>query len=150
MLYNSIKSNTVVNLSPTDQFESWHDDLLTPRSFDVEVSRWFNMWSRQSDRADLPDTLMKSLVSADPDSFPNIIILLVLGSTLPATSAEAERSICVLRLIKGYLRIWVADTRFSDLTLIKIHYSKHIDFKTIADRLIKEQPKRLFKASLFD
>jgi hypothetical protein len=47
------------------------------------------MRSRQSDRADLPDTLMKSLVSANPDSFPNIRILLVLGCIL---LAEVERS----------------------------------------------------------
>jgi hypothetical protein len=50
------------------------------------------MRSRQSDRADLPDTLMKSLVSADPDSFPNIRILLVLGCTL---LAEVERRFSV-------------------------------------------------------
>ena len=59
------------------------------------------MWSRQCDRADLPDTLMKSFVSADPDSFPNIIILLVLRCTLLATSAEQlKRSFFVLRGIK--------------------------------------------------
>ena len=57
-----------------DQFESWHDDLPTPRSLDNEVSRQFNMRFRQFDRADLLDTLIKYLVSADPDSFPNIII----------------------------------------------------------------------------
>ena len=108
------------------------------------------MRSRQSDRADLPDTLMKSLVSADPDSFPNIRILLVLGCTLLATSAEAERSFSVLRLIKSHFRSRMADTRFSALTLMKIHYSKHIDSKQIADRFIKEHPRRLFKASLFD
>jgi len=50
------------------------------------------MWSKQSDRADLPDTLMKSLVSANRDSFPNVIILLGLGCTVLATSAEAEPS----------------------------------------------------------
>jgi len=62
------------------------------------------MWSTQSDRADLPDTLMKALVSADPESFPNIKILPVLACTLPATSAEAERNFFVLRLIKSHLR----------------------------------------------
>ena len=45
----------------------------------------------QSDWADLPNTLMKSLFSADPDSLPNIITLLVLICTLPATSPEVER-----------------------------------------------------------
>ena len=88
--------------------------------------RCFIIWSRQSDRADLPDTLIKSLVSADPDSFPKIIILLVLGCTLLVTSAWAERSFSVLRVIKNPLRSWIADTMFSVLTLIKIHYSKHM------------------------
>ena len=85
------------------------------------------MRSRQSDRADLPDTLMKSLVSADPDSFPNYKILPVLACTLPVTSAEAERSFSVLRLTKRHLRSRLADKRFSALTVIKIHNSIHID-----------------------
>jgi len=74
------------------------------------------MWSRQSDRADLPDIFMKSLVSADPDIFQNIRILPVLPCTLPATSTEAERSFSVLMLIKSHLRIRMADTRISALT----------------------------------
>jgi len=73
-----------LGMLPTEQFQLRHDDMLTTRSLDKEVSRWFNMWSRQSTNADLPDTLMKSLVFADPDSFPKIIILLVLGCTLLA------------------------------------------------------------------
>ena len=89
-----------------EQFESWHDDLLT-----------------------------QSLLSADPDSFPNIIIVLAIGCTLPATSAEAERSFSVLRLIKSHFSSWMADTRFCALTVMKIYYSKHIDSKNIADIL---------------
>jgi len=80
----------------------------------------------QSDEADLLDTLMNSLVSADPDSFPNIILLLVLGSTILDTSAEAECNFSVLRLIKTHSRSWMDGTRFSALTVMKIHYSKDI------------------------
>jgi len=47
-----------LGIPPTEQFESSHDYLPTPRS-----SRWFNMWFRQSDRAYLPDILIKTLVS---------------------------------------------------------------------------------------
>ena len=119
------ESNIIFNCQTRDasheQFESWHDDLLTPRTLDNEVSGWFNMWSRQSDRVDLPDTLMKSLVSTDPDSFPNIRILLVFECTL--------RIVSVLRLIKTHLRSWMADTRFYAWTLMKIYYSKHIESK---------------------
>jgi len=100
-------------------FESWHDDLPTLRSLDKEVSRCFNMWSRQSDKADLPDTTMKF--------FPNIRMFLVLAYTLHVTSAEAERSFSVLRLIKSHLRSLIADTRFAALALLKRHYHKHTD-----------------------
>jgi len=60
--------------------------------------------SRQSDSAILPDTLMKSLVSADHDIFLNFRSLLVLACTLPVPSAEAKRSFSVLGLIKSHLR----------------------------------------------
>jgi len=113
-----------LGMPPPKQFESWHDDLLTARSLENEVSIWFSMWYWC---ADLVDTWMKSLISADPDSFPNITILLVLGCTRLGTSAESQRSFSLLRLIKIHLRSWMADTRFSALTLTKIHYSKHID-----------------------
>jgi len=59
------------------------------------------------------------LLSSDPDSFPKIGNLLGLAWNLPATSAKAECSFSVLRLIKGFM----ADTRFSALILMKIHYS---------------------------
>ena len=55
------------------------------------------MWSKKSDKSDWPDSLIKSLMSAD--YLPNIRLLLILRCTLPATSAEAERSFPVLRLI---------------------------------------------------
>ena len=53
------------------------------------------MWSRQSDRVNLSDTLMNSIVSADLDSFPNIRILLVLRllclPDLPKQRVEANQ-----------------------------------------------------------
>ena len=108
------------------------------------------MWSRQSDEADLPDTLMKSFVSEDPDFFLNIIILVILGCTLLATYAETERSFFVLRLIKSHLRSRMADTRFSVFALMKIHYRKDIDSKQNADiflvtnRLTTNNPNNLY------
>ena len=79
-----------------------------------------------------------------------MINLLRLSCHLPATSAEAERRFSVLDLMKSHFRGWMADIKFSALTLMKIHHSKHIDSKQIAAMFIKEQPRRLFKASLFD
>jgi len=67
-----------------------------------------------------------------------------------AISAEADPYFSVLRLIKGHLRSWMGDTRFSALTIMKIHYSKQIDFQKFADRFIKEHARLFFKASLFD
>ena len=126
---NIIFNGQTRHASP-DQFKSLAWRPASPGSLDNEVSRWFNMCSWQFNSAYLPDTLMKSLLSSDPDSFPNIIILLVLGCTLLATFAEAERRLSVLRLIKSHLRSRMAATRFYAVKLMKIHYPKDIDSKT--------------------
>ena len=48
----------------------------------------------------------------------------------------------------------MAHTGFSSLTLVKIHYSKHIDSQNISDSLIKEfvqgQPFRLTDVDLHE
>ena len=92
---------------------------------------------------------MSSLVSADPDYFPNIRILLVLACTLLVKYAKAERSFSVLRLSKSHLRSRIADTRFSTLILMIIHHSKHIDSTQIPDMFIKEHPKTFVQGQPF-
>ena len=41
-------------------------------------------------KSEFPKTLLEALGACDRDSFPNIHFLLVVGCTLPISSAEAE------------------------------------------------------------
>ena len=114
--------------------------------------------SRKSDEADLPGSIIKSLISADPDCIPNIRLLLLLWCTVPITYAEAEHSLYVLRLIKNHLtclRSWMADTRFSDGT-----YANAFTAATLIRKLMHICPfiymyktplaSRLFNANLLN
>lgn len=67
-------------------------------SLQVELGRWIARWKAISQAS--PKTLLETLREADSDCFPNIRQLLLLGCTLPITSAEAERSFSLFRHMK--------------------------------------------------
>ena len=56
--------------------------------------------------------------------YPNIRVLLIIGCTLPISSAEAERSFSGLRRIKSYLRNRMSDEQLSVETNLINHYIK--------------------------
>ena len=64
---------------------------------------------------------LAALGACDRDFFPNIHFLLVVGCTLPISSAEAERSFSLMRRIKTYARSVMTEERFSDQALISMH-----------------------------
>lgn len=91
-----------------EQLLFWQQDLPSSRSLANELRRWQVLWQQKGkeDEAGVPNNLLLALGSCDVDSFPNIHCLLVIGCTLPITSAEAERSFSLLRrmkLIQGLL-----------------------------------------------
>jgi len=56
------------------------------------------MWSWKSDRADLPLTLMKYLVYADLESFPNISILLELDKLARKYERQPDSEIVYMQV----------------------------------------------------
>ena len=52
--------------------------------------------------------------------YPNIRVLLIIGCTLPVSSAEAEHSFPGLRWIKSYLGNSISDKRLSGLALMHL------------------------------
>ena len=50
----------------------------------------------------IPDKFVQALAACDADSYRNIHCLLLIGCTLPITSAEAERTFSLLHRIKTY------------------------------------------------
>ncbi|KAL5463414.1 hypothetical protein EMCRGX_G032308 [Ephydatia muelleri] len=95
-----INDNDVQGLATKLLF--WEVDIPTPSK------QWQRYWKNAND---LPTDLHSSLQLTDSDVFPNITVLLIIGCTLPITSAEAERSFSGLRRIKSYLRSLMTEER---------------------------------------
>ena len=79
---------------------------------------------------------MECVKYADEDMYPNIRVLLIIGCTLPISSAEAERSFSGLRRIKSYLRNRMSDEQLSVETNLSNHYVKFYIYHYEYQRLL--------------
>ena len=68
--------------------------------------------------------------------YPNIRVLLIIGCTLPVSSAEAERSFSGLQRIKSYLRNRMSDEQLSVETNLSNHYVKFYIYHYEYQRLL--------------
>ena len=80
--------------------------------------------------------------------YPNIRVLLIIGFTLPVSSAEAERSFAGLRQIKSYLRNRMSDER-SELALMPLHHDLDIDVDKICTVFVTKHKRRMFRGCIF-
>ena len=92
---------------------------------------------------DIPDCLVSALKQCDLLVFPNIHTLLRIGSCLPVSSCECERSGSTLRRLNTYLRSTMSDERLTNLALIHTNYDKEYDLDEIVDTYSKLHSRRL-------
>ena len=150
-----------IGLETLESLQYWKIDLPFPSSLPNEVRRWEVKWRKFFDDMQLakkegktkipslPSNLLEALSTCDVDTFPNIHSLLVIGCTLPVTSAEAERSFSLIRRLKTYLRSTMTEGRVSDLAVIAMNYDVRIPVDDICKAFVQAQPRRLFQPSLF-
>ena len=93
----------------------------------------------------LPGNLIECVNYADEDMYPNIRVLLIIGCTLPVSSAEAELSFSGLRRIKLYLRNRMSDERLSGLALMHLHHDLDIDVDEICTIFVTKYKRRMFQ-----
>ena len=85
-------------------FMFWKEELPTPKSLAGELRRWKRLWSNDDPQSQpVPSNFVQALASCDAESYRNIYNLLIIGCTLPITSAEAERTFSLLRRVKTYV-----------------------------------------------
>ncbi len=89
----------------------------------AEVQLWFNIWHGRfpegSNRLP-PTTIQECFDSFDfsPDSFPQIVKVLVHLATLPVTTCTCERSFSMMRIVKTYLRSTMTNERLNDVCML--------------------------------
>ena len=131
-------------------FTFWNPDLLTPISLAGELERWKRFWSNMEDSETIPSNFIKALAACDADSYQNIHCLLLIGCTLPITSAEAERIFSLLRRIKTYTRSTLIEEHFSDMAMIAMHYQARIPVEDVLKAFIQQQPRHIFQKSVLE
>ena len=102
-----------------DNLLKWEIDLPFPKSLPSELRRWEGLWRakmllNKDKEQTIPNNLVQALSACDIDSFPNVHHLLLIGCTLPISSAEAERSFSLMKRIKTCTRSIMTEQRLSD------------------------------------
>lgn len=100
----------------------------------------------------VPETSMPAMAVLDyilkrdlQDMFPNTFIALRIYSTLPVTSASAERSFSKLKIIKNYLRSTMGQERLSNLAMLSIEseVAGRIDTTKIIDEFAEKKVRKI-------
>jgi len=99
--------------SSAERLKFWQQYLPTPSSLLSELKEWQYLWKQYTPTLQLPGNLIECVKYADEDMYLNIRVSIIIGRTLPVSSAEAERSFSGLRRIKSYLRNRMSDERLS-------------------------------------
>ena len=126
-----------------DNLLKWEIDLPFPKSLPSELRRWEGLWRakmllNKDKEQTIPNNLVQALSACDIDSFPNVHRLLLIGCTLPISSAEAERSFSLMKRIKTCTRSIMTEQRLSDLAIIAVHYSERIPVEEVCKAFILE------------
>ena len=102
-------------------------------------------------KGDVLDNLIDTLSLVNPDIFPNIRELILLGCKSPIRSCEAEWSFSAFRCVNTYLRSTMVDERLGGLTLMVVHFSQatQLDMAEVVKRFLKAHPRRLFCRSIW-
>lgn len=113
----------------------WEMDLDDISLVESEFIRWTDKWNNEvAKEISVPESLSEAIQKCDVVAFPNLHKLLRLMLTLPITTAECERSMSRLRILKNYLRSTMKSERFNGLTLMKLHHQKNpVDLNAAID-----------------
>ena len=84
-----------------------------------------------------------AIKECDKTKFPNLFVLLKIGSTLPISLCECERSFSVLRRLRTRLRSSMTTSRLSSLALMNIHYNHHVDYERVVKTFLNLHPRMI-------
>ena len=125
------------SMHPDNIFENllkWKIDLPFPTSLPSEVRRWEGLPKLNGNKEQtIPNIFSKHQVPV----IPNIHHLLLIGCTLPISSAEAERSFSLMKRIKTCTRSIMTEQRLSDLAIIAMHYCERIPVEELCKAFIQ-------------
>lgn len=110
-------------------YTAYSADLnVTEDEFRDEAKRWKTRWAIGEVK---PASLIDTLRVTNQYMYPSIYKILTILTTMPASSATAERSFSAMKRIKNYLKATMGDERLSSLALMHVHRSFQIDIDEV-------------------
>ena len=123
------------------------NDLPNPDIVDQELLLWKNKWSSTSAES-RHSTLAESVKKCDEKRFPNVFVLLKIGSTLPVTSCDGERSFSAMRRLRHWLRRSMKTVRLTSLALMNINRDIAVDYDEVARLFFQLHPRKTNQKNL--
>ena len=123
----------------------YSNDLPNEDGLIQEIKLWKQFWKKE--KAEKPKTLSATLEHLTQKNiyqmFPNIVRILSIILTTPATSASVERANSALRYVKTDFRSTMSEDRFNALLLLYVHSDIKLDYKKIIDMYAMRYPRRM-------
>lgn len=118
-----------------------YETLIDLEVISSEYSLWKVFWTNKMEQ-DKPSCAIEALSECNKELFPNIFTLLKIFSSLPVTTATAERTFSTLRRLKTYLRNSCGQERLSGLALMSVHRSINISTEKVMDEFARKKNRR--------
>ena len=74
---------------------------------------------------------------------PNIVVILRVLLTVPATKASVERANSALKLVKNVYKSKISEDRLNSLILMYVHKDIKLDYNDITDMYARRNPRRM-------
>ena len=92
------------------------------------------------------DSFLEVLKYTEPDFYPNIKQLLIIGCVSPISSTEAEGAASGVSRLKTHYCSTMPDEREGDLNSIQLQKVTDVDENEVIKTFIQLHPRRLFTA----
>ena len=120
-------------------------DLPNEDGLIQEIKLWRQFWKKE--KAEKVKTFSATLEHLRQKNiyqiFLNIVRILSIILTIPATSASVERANSALRYVKTDFRSTMSEDRFNALLLLYVHRVIKLDYKKIIDMYAMRYPRRM-------
>jgi hypothetical protein len=129
---------TVSDVKPAITF---YQDILEGSPSDVEAE--FELWHSKCVNGTISADNAFDAFECCPQTYPNIKFLLQILTTLPVTTASAERSFSMLRRLKTWLRSSMCEDRLTGLALLTSATDIEVKPEEIIDRFLQRNSRRI-------
>ena len=110
---------------------------------EIKLSKQFSKKEKAETTKTLSATLEHLTQKNIYQMFPNIVRILSIILTTPATSDSIERANSALRYVKTDFRSTMSVDRFNVLLLLYVHSDMKLDYKKIMDIYAMRYPRRM-------